>query len=57
MQKKHESRDKKTKKKQLAKKSIARYINTTVLYVTRLTQNQNDSINSILQYGRVFGQD
>ena len=23
-------------------------------YVTRMTQNKNDSINSILQYGRVF---
>ena len=28
-----------------------------MLYVTRLTQNQNDSINSILQYGHVVGQD
>ena len=26
-----------------------------MLYVTRLTQNQNDSINAILQYGRVVG--
>ena len=25
-----------------------------MLYVTRMTQNKNDSINSILQYGRVF---
>ena len=24
-----------------------------ILYVTRITQNKNDSINSILQYGRV----
>ena len=28
-----------------------------MLYVTRLTQNQNDSINSILQYGCVVGKD
>ena len=26
-------------------------------YATRLTQNQNDSINPILQYGRVVGKD
>ena len=37
--------------------SIATYINTPMLYVTRLTQNQNDPINSILQYGRVAGKD
>ena len=24
-----------------------------ILYVTRMTQNKNDSINSILQHGRV----
>ena len=24
-----------------------------ILYVTRMNQNKNDSINSILQYGRV----
>ena len=24
-----------------------------MIYVTRMTQNKNDSINSILQYGRV----
>ena len=41
----------------LAKKSIASYINTPMLYVTRLTQNKNDSINSTLQYGRVVGKD
>ena len=28
-----------------------------MLHATRLTQNQNDSINSILQYGRVVGKD
>ena len=28
-----------------------------MLYVTRLTQNLNDSINSILQYGRVVEKD
>ena len=28
-----------------------------MLYVTKLTQNENDSINSILQYGRVAGRD
>ena len=28
-----------------------------MLYVTKLTQNQNDSINSILQDGRVVGND
>ena len=28
-----------------------------MLYVTRLTQNQNDSINSILQHGRIVGKD
>ena len=28
-----------------------------MLHATRLTQNQNDSINSILQYGRVVEQD
>ena len=28
-----------------------------MLYMTRLTQNQNDSINSIRQYGPVIGQD
>ena len=28
-----------------------------MLYVTRLTQNQNDSINSILQYSRVVRKD
>ena len=47
-------RDKLRKKKQLAKMSIADYINMPMLYMTRLTQNQNDSINSILQYGRVI---
>ena len=41
----------------LAKNSIASYINTPMLYVTRLTQNQNDPINSILQYDRVAGKD
>ena len=25
-----------------------------MLYVTRMTQNKNDSTNSILQHGRVF---
>ena len=25
----------------------------TILYVMRMTQNENDSINSILQHGRV----
>ena len=25
-----------------------------MLYVPKMTQNKNDSINSILQYGRVF---
>ena len=28
-----------------------------MLHVTRLTHDQNDSINSILQYGRVVGKD
>ena len=28
-----------------------------MLYMTRPTQNQNDSINSIRQYGPVIGQD
>ena len=28
-----------------------------MVYVTRLAQNQNDSINSILQYGGVVGKD
>ena len=28
-----------------------------MLHVTRLPQNQNDSINSILQYGRVIEKD
>ena len=28
-----------------------------MLYVTRLTQNQNESVNSILQYGRVVRKD
>ena len=41
----------------LAKNSIASYINTPMLYVKRLTQNQNDPINSILQYGCVAGKD
>ena len=27
----------------------------TILYVTRMTQNKNDSINLILQHGRVVG--
>ena len=25
-----------------------------ILYVMRMTQNKNDSVNSILQHGRVF---
>ena len=29
------------------------YIYIPILYVTRMTQNKNDSINSILQHGRV----
>ena len=29
------------------------FTDTCVLYVTRVTPNKNDSINSILQYGRV----
>ena len=28
-----------------------------MLYVTRLTQNQNDSVNLMLQYGRVVKKD
>ena len=32
-------------------------MNTSMLYVTILTQNQNDSINSILLYGRVDEKD
>ena len=28
-------------------------IHIAILYVTRMTQNKNDSINSILQHGRV----
>ena len=28
-----------------------------MLYLTRLAQNQNDSITSVLQYGRVVGKD
>ena len=33
------------------------YIQTyiPILYVTRMTRNKNDSINSILQHGRVVG--
>ena len=37
--------------------NIARYINIPMLYVTIMTQNQNDSINSILHYDRVAGKD
>ena len=37
--------------------SIASFINTPVLYVTKLTKNQNNSINLILQYGRVVEKD
>ena len=34
--------------------NIDSYINIcTSIYVTRMTQNKNDSINSILQHGRV----
>ena len=34
--------------------NIDSYINIyTNIYVTRMTQNKNDSINSILQHGRV----
>ena len=39
--------------------NIANFINIyiqiyiPILYVTRMTQNKNDSINSILQHGRV----
>ena len=39
--------------------NIANFINIDtniyipILYVTRMTQNKNDSINSILQHGRV----
>ena len=29
------------------------YIYIPLLYVTRMTQNKNDSINSILQHGRI----
>ena len=29
------------------------YIYIAILYVTRRTQNKNDSINSILQHGRI----
>ena len=32
-------------------------MNTAMLYVTRPTQNQNDSINSVLQYGHLTGKD
>ena len=46
--------DKITKKKYPAKKFS---INTPMLYVTRFTRNQNNSINSLLQYGRVAGKD
>ena len=30
-------------------------IHITILYVTRMTQNKIDSVNSILQHARVFG--
>ena len=33
--------------------SIYTNIYIPILYVTRMTQNKNDSINSILQHGRV----
>ena len=41
--------------------NIANFINiyiyiqiyTLILYMTRMTQNKNDSINSILQHGRI----
>ena len=32
-------------------------MNTSMLYVTILTQNQNDSINAVLLYGRVDQKD
>ena len=32
--------------------SIYTYIYIPMLYVTRITQNENDSISSILQHGR-----
>ena len=31
------------------------YIYIPTLYVTRMTQNKTDSINSILQHGRIVG--
>ena len=34
--------------------SIQIYIYIPILYVTSMTKNKNDSINSILQHGRVF---
>ena len=37
--------------------SIYIQIHKPILYVTRMTQNKNDSINSILQHGRVVDND
>ena len=37
--------------------SIASYLSIPMLYVTRVTKNKNDSINSILQYGSVLEKD
>ena len=34
-------------------KYMHKYIYIPILYVMRITQNKNDSINSILQHGRV----
>ena len=37
--------------------SIYIQIHKPILYVTRMTQNKNDSINSILQHGSVVDND
>ena len=42
-----------TKKKRMNKANFINQIIIPILYVTRMTPNKNDSINSILQHGRV----
>ena len=37
--------------------SIVSYINVPMLHVMRMSQNQNNSKNAILQYGRVVEKD
>ena len=41
------------KKKRMNKANFINQIIIPILYVTRMTPNKNDSINSILQHGRV----